>query len=272
MQLAISNIAWQPHEEEAVANLMQAYRFEGVEIAPTKTWANPLQAGESEITSFRNLWEKRGIQIVAMQALLFGRPELTLFGEETSRRETLEYLQGMIRLASKLGVKVLVFGSPKNRKTGALSQDEIDRIAIPLFRALGEHAAKHDVTFCIEPNPAQYDCDFVTTSLEGLALVKQIDHEGFGLHLDAGGMTLSQEPIDSVLAECLPAVRHFHASEPMLAPLGDGSVDHPRFASALKQGGYANWVSIEMRPPGDGAPLASIEAALAAVKRHYSEN
>ena len=41
MKLAVSNIAWEPDEDEAVYTLMQKYGVTGVEIAPTKIWDRP---------------------------------------------------------------------------------------------------------------------------------------------------------------------------------------------------------------------------------------
>lgn len=133
MKIAISNIAWHSHEEESIATVMQELGVKGVEIAPTKVWQSPLAASDSEVTSYRNFWESKGIQIVAMQALLFGRPELTIFQNAEKRKETFEYLCGMIILASKLGIKNLVFGSPKNRIIGNMDINEVEKLAISFF-------------------------------------------------------------------------------------------------------------------------------------------
>ena len=164
MKLAISSIAWHPHEEPAIAALMQDMGIEGVEIAPTKIWASPLSAGADEIKRYRDFWEQKGIRIVAMQALLFGRPELTIFDGAATRQAALDYLKGMIDLAAKLGAEALVFGSPKNRHVGTLPAADIASIAHDFFRAVGEYAGSRGCHFCIEPNPTAYDCDFVTAA------------------------------------------------------------------------------------------------------------
>ena len=54
----------------------------------------------------------RGVSVVALQALLFGRPDLVLFESPERRSATLDYLEGVLRLASWLGAGPLVFGSP----------------------------------------------------------------------------------------------------------------------------------------------------------------
>src|SRR5439155_21536237 len=119
---------------------------------------------------------------------------LTIFENSKKRKETFEHLTGMIRLGGQFGAKVLVFGSPKNRNVRDLPIAEIESIAVPFFHGLGQIAIENNLTFCIEPNPTEYGCDFFTTSMQGFDLVRKVNSKGFGLHLDAAGMTLSQEP------------------------------------------------------------------------------
>jgi sugar phosphate isomerase/epimerase len=183
--------------------------------------------------------------VVALQALLFGKPGLTLFGSAAARQATLEYLRGLIGQAARLGARALVFGSPGNRKRGGLGREAAKEVAVPFFRALGEAAQAHGVCFCIEPNPKDYGCDFVTTVAEAIDLVDAVGSEGFGVHLDTGGMTLAGETKAEVTA-AVSRCRHFHVSTPYLAGVPGGGVDHAGFADALREGGYRGWVSIEM--------------------------
>ena len=261
MKLAISNIAWPHTEEEAVADVMHGLEVHGVEVAPTKMWPRPLETPAAELTRYRRFWERRGIAIVGMQALLFGRPDLVLFGDPTKRQETLDYLVGMTDVAAGLGARVLVFGSPANRRAGTLASGEVQEIALEFFGAVGRAAAERGVALCIEPNPVEYGCDFITDAAQALDFVRRVDSPGIGLHLDAGAMTLSGERIDALLEAGLPWLRHFHVSEPYLVQIGAGGADHHGFGRALARSGYSAWVSIEMRAQEPYTP-ASVEAAL----------
>lgn len=247
MKVAISNIAWPFASEGVVADLMAEAGVRGVEIAPTTIWPRPLETEEERILEYRRRWERRGIRIVAMQALLFGRPDLKVFGSDAERRQTIDYLRGIFRVGGLLGAGPLVFGSPKNRLRGALGREEAFSAAVTFFREAAAHAVEHGVVLCIEPNPPEYGCDFVTTSREARELVSAVAHPGFGLHLDAGGITLAGEDPAAVVAASIAAVRHVHASEPHLAPLGEGGADHRTLAASLRRLGYADWVSVEMR-------------------------
>lgn len=269
MKLAISNIAWRADEDEAVAELLPRAGFTGVEIAPPRVWKHPLEATSAEVKAHRTFWQERGLPIVALQSLLFGHPELTLFESAEARRQTLAYLTGMIHLAEQLGARVLVFGSPKNRKRGALAPEQALTIAADFFHELGNAAVRLGVTFCVEPNPTFYDCDFVTTSTEGLELVERVHTPGFGLHLDAGAITLAGEDPAQALSQAKGKFVHFHASEKNLAPVGIAkTVDHERFSRLLKETGYNGWVSVEMRP-GDGNNIPTISETLQCVSSVY---
>ena len=269
MKIAISNIAWQVEEEKAIAKIMQELDIKGVEIAPTKIWKSPITAADAEIESYKNFWQCRGIQIVAMQALLYGRSDLTLFQDAEKRRETFEYLSGMIQLGSKLGAHVLVFGSPKNRRIDNLELQEAEEIAQSFFYDLGEVATQHGLMFCIEPNPPAYNCNFITNSSQGLELVTKTNSKGFGLHLDAAGMTLSEEAIAPALQQCFPRLCHFHISELYLGQVGDGQVDHQIFANTLKSLNYKGWTSIEMRAQSPESNRLHIIQALETAIKNY---
>jgi sugar phosphate isomerase/epimerase len=269
MKIAISNIAWESHEEEAVAEVMQDLGIQGVEIAPTKIWRSPLSADSSEILSYRKFWESRGIQIVAMQSLLFGKPELTIFQNPENRQATFDYLSKIIQLGSNLGAKVLVFGSPKNRRVENLELKEAEEIAISFFHDLGQVAASNGMVFCIEPNPVAYSCNFVTNFQQGLDLVNQVNSNGFGLHLDAAAMTLSEENIETAIEKSIAKLCHFHISEPYLAPVGTGNVAHQLCAQTLGKQKYHGWTSIEMKAQSQDANIANVTKALQTAIEYY---
>jgi len=134
MRLAISNLAWPAGADGAVASLLQSHGVQGVELALTKVWPEPLTVPAAEFRAYRDGWQRHGVRVVALQALLFGKPHLTLFGGEQVRRETFEYLAGMIERAGLLGAGVLVFGSPKNRQRQGLGQRQYGRYALSIGR------------------------------------------------------------------------------------------------------------------------------------------
>jgi D-psicose/D-tagatose/L-ribulose 3-epimerase len=282
MKLAISNIAWNTPLEPRVADHLQSLGVTGIEIAPSKVHPKPLEATAADLARYRDFWESRGISIVAMQALLFGTDGLHLFRDAASRRAMRDYLAGICRFAGKLGAKSLVFGSPKNRLKGDLSLEQAHEIAIPFFREIASIADSEGTWLCIEHNPPEYGADFVTTSTDALALVQAVGQPGFGLHLDTGGLTLAHESTET-LARAGTWWRHFHISEPNLAPIGDpASPDaaspetaviharHARYGTALKQSGYTGWISLEMKTLPDDSCLENLTQAITFARQHYA--
>lgn len=266
----MSNLAWDPAgEDEAVAALFGRKGISGVELAPTKVWATPTETPRAELLRYREFWNQRGVAVVAMQALLFGRPEFALFGSDEDRRRLGEYLARIIELGGALGAHALVFGSPRNRRRGEMAPARALDIAAEFFQRMGAVAEENGTALCIEPNPPEYGCDFVTTVAEGAELVSRVGRRGFGLHLDAGGMTLNQEDPGVEITRAGAGVRHFHISEPNLAPVGDGGTDHAAMARALRGAGYGGWASIEMRPAGNSGNLPHVERALQASLASY---
>ena len=269
MNLCISNIAWASEDEPMAAEIVRESGLTRVEVAPTKIWAEPLRATADDLERYREFWSQRGIEIVALQALLFGRPDLTVFGSPEARAETLDYLRGIVRLGSKLGARVLVFGSPKNRRVNGRPPQEVDDIAVSFFGAAGDAARAEGMILCIEPNPREYGCDFVTTSAEGLELVRRVNSAGFGLHLDAAAMTLSGESLEPAFTNAAGSICHFHASEPNLGALGKGGVDHETLASLLSQIEYSECVSVEMRHDPNAETAAELRRVLTYLKETY---
>lgn len=269
MRLAISGISWEPRDDDAVAAVLAKRGVDAIELAPTKLWPRLDEAPEQAVRAYARTWADRGVRIVALQALLFGRPDLVLFGEPAARERTLQFLMRVIEIAEWLGAGVLVFGSPKNRLVGDMPRAQAKEIATAFFRALGRCAREHGTLFCIEPNPKDYGCDFVQTAAEGAELVREVNEPGFRLHLDAGALCLNHEDPGAAIAGGREWLAHFHISEPHLVPLGSGGTDHASMAEALRAHDYRGVVSVEMRP--DPRQLAGIDAALQLARAVYLE-
>ena len=133
MRLAISNIAWDTSEDEAIAMLLRRYRIDAIDIAPGKYFPDPAMASDAEIAEVRDRWTERGVEITGMQALLFGTSGLNLFGPPHVRAAMLTHLTAVCRIGAGLGATRLVFGSPKNRDRAGLNDAETMEIAVPFF-------------------------------------------------------------------------------------------------------------------------------------------
>ena len=269
MRLAISNIAWDATENDGVAALLQRYQVDAIDIAPGKYFANPELATGAEIARIRGWWEERGIEITGMQSLLFGTTGLNVFGPPAVQDATLRRLGSVCRIGGLMGATRLVFGSPKNRDRGSLSEDQAIASAIPFFCRLGDIAAAEGVVICLEPNPTCYGANFMTTSHETAKVVEAVGHPAIRMQLDTGAMTINNETPADIVSSCARLIGHVHASEPNLVPLGAGGTRHDLVCSALTKHLPGTLVTIEMVATQTEPHLASIERALAAATLSY---
>ena len=269
MRLAISNIAWDIAEDEALVALLHRYEVDAIDIAPGKYFPKPGEAIEADILRVKQWWADRGIEITGMQALLFGTTGLNVFGTPESQATLLEHLGAVCRIGALLGAPRLVFGSPKNRDRSGLSDADTIDTATSFFRRLGDLAAAQDVTICLEPNPTCYGANFMTTSSETAQVVSHIAHPAIRMQFDTGALTINGEDPATVLQLSAGLIGHVHASEPNLLPLGDGASDHAAIGQALSQNLPHHLVTIEMVASQQEPHLESIERALAVAITNY---
>jgi D-psicose/D-tagatose/L-ribulose 3-epimerase len=272
MRLCVSNIAWDSDQDEVAADILASQGIDAVEIAPTKYWPAPCKPTAEDIDRRKQFWTKRRIPIRALQALLFGMPRLNIF-DPNAITETREYLTQILTIGAALGAQRFVFGSPKNRDRGDLSESDAFRLAVEFFSPVAEAAQRLGVVFCIEPNPPEYACNFMTNTVEALAVVKAVDHPGIGLHLDTGIMTLNRESAVDAIDLAENRLCHFHISAPQLAAVTeDGVVNHTAIANALHRNDYTGAVSVEMRSSGIPVEnLTRLKVACEVLNRHYRD-
>lgn len=272
MRLSISNIAWDAEEDEVVAALLQKYSVDAIDIAPGKYFSQPASATNAEIAAVKQAWTGRGVEIVGMQALLFGTTGLNLFGSPESQQAMLQHLEAVCRIGAGLGATRLVFGSPKNRDRSGLSDPQTMEIALPFFHRLGEIALNHGVTLCLEPNPLCYGANFMTSSAETAAVVRAVNHPAIRMQLDTGALAINGETATAVLQQSASLIGHIHASEPELLPLGDGDADHGEAAAAIQKHLPNHVVAIEMVATKNEPHVSAIERALKVAIHHYRDS
>lgn len=269
MRLAISNIAWDIAEDDAIAQLLHRFGVDAIDVAPGKYFPEPDKATDADIARVKGWWTERSIEITGMQALLFGTTGLNVFGSPEVQTAMLRHLTAVCRIGAGLGAERLVFGSPKNRDRTGLSDQETMDIAVSFFQRLGDIAQSHGVLICLEPNPTCYGANFMTTSAETAQVVKKVAHPAVKMQLDTGALAINDEDPFTVLQEYAPLIGHVHASEPDLLPLGDGKTDHLRMTKALEKHLPHHVVSIEMLATKSEPHQQSIERALGVAISHY---
>lgn len=253
MKKAFSQIAWSMPDAPAVHALLLAHGFTGIEVAPTKIWPDWVGATPAAAAAYQRALAAEGLTVPALQAILFGKPNARLFGTPEQQAEFVEHLTLVAQLANALEAPVVVIGAPKNRLRGDLSSTEADSLALPIFEWLGSVFQRMGSCLCIEANPADYGCDYLTTTTQVRDMVVRVGSPGIGLHVDTAQLLMGGEHLSSFVDDGACPIRHVHLSEPFLEPLDrSAKVAHRDNMATLEQARYTGWVSVEMREaPGD---------------------
>jgi D-psicose/D-tagatose/L-ribulose 3-epimerase len=261
MDLSVSNIAWPVHLEDAAFAILLKNEISSLEVAPTKYWSELPHVPLEKVLNKRQEVQSRGITIIAAQSLLFGKPELKIFGNDIHVDSTIDYLKHVIDICAALGCKDLVFGSPKNRIKGPRTFDEACKESANFFSKVAEFSGSRGINFCLEPNAIQYGCDFVTNVSEAVKVIEFVNHPNFGLNLDLGNMLMSGENVEQTLARTLEYAMHIHISAPNLAPvyaLANGL--SLKVWQLLKK--FPRCLSIEMLIPTTTDPMQELDRCL----------
>jgi len=271
-----------------VAGLLARLGVDAIDVAPSKYFADVAAVREAEVRRVRDWWADRGIEITGMQSLLYGTQGLNLFGPPDVQQRMLAYLAAVCRVGAWLGATRLVFGSPANRNRAGLTDAEAWTRALEFFGRLAEVAADAGVTICLEGVHPHYGANFMTDTASSLHMARTLNHPSVGIVLDTAVVQLNGEDIEALLAEGAAWVRHIHASEKDLVPLGQSAgarqhevqpgvprgqvpeaVDHATMAAAIRRWVPDRVVCVEILARGNDLHFANIEQSLAFARRHY---
>lgn len=269
MRVSISNIAWEVVEDPKVASLLNRMGVDAIDIAPGKYFREPADTTSADIHKVKDWWLQHGIEIVGMQALLFGTQGLNIFGSVQSQQAMLRHLEAVCRIAGSLGAKNLVFGSPKNRDCTGFSIEEAENIAVSFFQKLGDIASNFGVVICLEPNPTYYGANFMTTCHDTARIVNLTHHDAVKMQLDTGALSINKENAELVLESYADLIGHIHLSEQDLVPLGQNDIDYQSLTKTIKKYLPDHIATIETVAPKHEPHLVAMERSLKLVLGNF---
>jgi len=134
-------------------------------------------------------------------------------------------------------------------------------------RRAADLAAKANLQLIIEPLNAKVDHHdfFLTTCVEGLKLVKQVDNPHFRLLFDIYHEQVQTGNVIRTLQAAAPYVAVFHiADNPGRHDPGSGEINYANIYQAIAGSGYSGYVTMEYVPIGD--QLQSLTKAVSAMR------
>ncbi len=243
---------------------------EGVQIYTVQGPMAPAALAPAKRRELRTLVADLGIEISAICGDLGGG-----FHDPAKNPGYIALSKEIVDLAVDIGTPVV---TTHIGVTPADRNDPVYQIMLAACRELADYAAARKVTFAIETGP------------EPATVLKQflddIDSRGLGVNLDPANlvMAVNDDPVaavytlkdyivhthakDGVQLQPGSAVAFYHGKEADSAPavvckevpLGEGSVDWPRYLAALREIGYRGFLTIE-REVGEN-PAADIAKAI----------
>ena len=219
--------------------------YDGLELAPFTLSATPHQLSDKEINKVHQIAKAAGIEIVSLHWLLVTPEGLSITSADNKTRErTIEIMRGLIDLCAALGGKVLVHGSPQQRK---LDDADARQRGIDSFAAIAEDAEKAGVTYCLEPLSKE-ETDFINTIEEAVTIVEEIGSPNVKTMLDCRAAWLSEgEPVKHLLDRWLPTgyLSHIHLNETNKRAPGQGEHEFAPVLAKLKEQNYDRAIGIE---------------------------
>jgi sugar phosphate isomerase/epimerase len=253
MKFAICNETYEQTPWPEVCRRVAAHGYDGVELAPFTFAPDVREIGESRRREIARVAQDAGLEIVGLHWLLVSPKGLHLTtGDASVRRRTIEYLQALIHFCADVGGRVMTFGSPKQRwlEEGTGHAEAWAR-AREGFRECLPALVERNVILCMEALPAP-ESNFIRTSDEAAAMVREIDHPRFRMMLDVKSMCAEPRPPAETIGRHTgtlsgePLLAHFHANDANRRAPGFGETDFRPILAALKSAEYQGYVSIEV--------------------------
>lgn len=265
--LAVSSLAWEPSEDIRIASMLKARGVLFVDIVPTKyfNWDDPRAVEKA--SRLRREWSEFGIQVRGMQSLLFGAGSLNILHTQDWAALNLHF-EKVLLIASTLGVDRLVFGSPANRKKNQMDLTEAEDLAKTFFFNLAEQAGRRGCLVLLEPNPKEYDCDFITSTPEAAKLVQSINHPNLKIQLDLGACLYNNEQSTILFQSLQSHIGYIHLATKNLDSLQ--GTPNPQISQLLQVLPDRTPVSIEMKSNGKIGNVTRVSGSLDWIEQNLS--
>lgn len=261
MRISLCNEVVRDLDFAAQCALAAALGYDGLEVAPFTLDAEaPHLLPASRRVELRRAAAEAGTAITSLHWLLVAPAGLSITSADpVLRAKTLDVMERLVGLAADLGARLLVHGSPGQRRVEA--DGDATRAEEAMARA-GDFAGQHGVTYCVEPlDPGQ--TNWCTSVAEGAAIVQRIGNPALRTMLDTCSAGNGEsEGVVALLERFVPtgAIAHVHFNDRNKRGPGQGADRFGPVLDALERTGYAGFAAVE---PFDYHPDGPTSAARA---------
>lgn len=261
MRLAICNETYQGPCFDDVCRDVAACGYDALELAPFTLKEDPRELTEADALTLSRKASEHGLDILGLHWLLTKPAWFHITSPDAlQRKETVKFGRHLARFCAMTGGRVMVWGSPKARSVlPEWDREESWKWAVESVRGVAEEAGRYGVTIAMEPL-GRKETNFLNTAAETIRFCEVVDHPACKLHLDVKAMSDEETAIPDIIRASRDWTVHFHANDPNLLGPGMGEVEFEPIIAALRETGYAGYLSVEVFDYRPGAETIARES------------
>jgi len=226
-----------------------ALGFDAVEIfPPTASAIDPAE--------LRALLDRHALQVAAIGTgggWVVNKWTLT-HADAAVRTKARDFIRAIVDLAGSFGAPAIL-GSMQGRWEGEVTRDQALAWLAEALEDLGEHAARHRVPFLYE-FLNRYETNLCNRLGDTTAFLRTLRTKNVRVLADLFHMNIEEPDLAAALRTAGDMVGHVHFADSNRRAMGFGHTDAAPIVAALRDIGYAGYLSAEILPLPDSATAA----------------
>jgi sugar phosphate isomerase/epimerase len=222
--------------------------YDGLEIAPFTLGDEPHLLSAAQRARVRRTAAEAGIAVTGLHYLMLAPKGLSITSSDAVQRaRSVDVMRRLCDLAADLCARVLVHGSPAQRRLEPGRETEGRKWGTECFAAVAEAASNAGVIYCIEPLAAP-DNQFVHTVEEATTIVREIASPAVRTMVDCSAAGRAEaQAVPDLLRKWLPTglIAHIHLNDPNRRGPGEGALAFAPILRVLAAGGYEGLAAVE---------------------------
>ena len=222
---------------------------------------------DTDYESVAAKFKRVGLPVLA--ANLFIPANIKVTGPNIDKERQMEYVRRALDRVSRLGVRLVVFGSGGARQVPeGFSKQEAFQQLVDFGKRIAPEARSRNITIAIEPLRKQ-ESNIINNSTEALAWVNAVNDPNIQLMIDYYHFEVEKEDLSDIL-KVKDHLRHLHMANPngRVMPLKWGEYNYGPFFAILRQIHYDRLISLEVS--NSNLPVEGPQA-IALLRRAFGE-
>lgn len=211
----------------------------------------------------------RQLALPVQAAYWFLPAEIKVTGPSIDKNRQMEYLHKALDRVSRLGVRLIVFGSSgaRNIPEGFSKKEAFEQL-VDFGKRAGPEARSRNITIVIEPQ-RRVESNIINNTAEALAWVEAVDDPNIQLMIDYYHFSEESEN-PAIIAKVQDHLRHLHMANPnnRLMPVSWAEYNYDPFFAALRQIRYGKLIGLEA---SSNDLLADGPKSIQLLRRAFSE-